>query len=225
MEELVATHSAIMDRFDPEKRVGMVVDEWGTWHDPEPGTNPAFLYQQNTLRDALAAAVNLNIFNRHCDRVSMANIAQTINVLQAMVLTDKWRMVRTPTYHVFEMYKVHQSATLVPVELETPEYKLGDALVPMLHASASRDAAGRIHLSMVNLDPNTPAMVVASPGLPEVTGRILTAAAMNGHNTFDNPDVVSPAPFDSFTIQGDSIRVLLPAKAVVVLEIGQSSAL
>lgn len=155
----------------------------------------------------------------------MANIAQTINVLQAMVLTDKWRMVRTPTYHVFEMYKVHQSATLVPVELETPDYGLGDALVPMLHASASRDASGRIHLSMVNLDPNVPVVVVASPGLPEVTGRILTAAAMNAHNTFDNPDAVVPAPFDSFAIQGNSIRVLLPAKALVVLEMGQANPL
>ena len=219
MEELVVAHSRIMDRFDPDKRVGIAVDEWGTWYDPEPGTNPAFLYQQNTLRDALAACINLNIFNRHCDRVIMANLAQTVNVLQAIVLTDGERMLLTPTYHAFEMYKVHQGAALVPVELKAPLYTLGEASVPALHASASRDASGRVHLSIVNLDPNRSAMVVASPLSGEVTGRVLTAATMNAHNTFDNPNAVTPAPFDEVTRQGDSMSISVPAKAMVVLEI------
>ncbi len=219
MDELVTAHSAIMDRFDPQKRVGMAVDEWGTWYDAEPGTNPAFLYQQNTLRDALAAAINLNIFNCHCDRVTMANIAQTVNVLQAVVLTQRERMLRTPTYHVFEMYKVHQGATLVPAELNGPGYTLGGASVPAVHASASRDASGAMHVSIVNLDPTRPAKVVASPVSGEVTGRVLTAPTMNGHNTFDDPDAVTPAPFGGFTRRGDSISIPLPAKAVAVLEI------
>ena len=219
MEELVAAHSAIMDRFDPQKRVGMVVDEWGIWHDPEPGTNPAFLHQQNTLRDALAAAINLNIFNRHCDRVSMANIAQAVNVLQAVVLTDRERIALTPTYHVFEMYKVHQGSTVVPVELASPTYKMGESALPMLHASASRDALGRVHLSLVNIDPTRPALVATSLAPREATGRILTSAAMNAHNTFDTPDAVVPAQFDGITIRQDSMTILLPAKSVVVLEI------
>ena len=101
-----------MDKYDPQKRVGLVVDEWGTWYDVEPGTNPGFLYQQNTLRDALVAAINFHIFQRHADRVAMANIAQMINVLQAMILTDKEKMVLTPTYHVFEMFKVHQGGNV-----------------------------------------------------------------------------------------------------------------
>src|SRR3972149_4573928 len=124
MDDLITRHSAIMDRYDGQKRIGMVVDEWGTWYNAEPGSNPGFLYQQNTLRDALVAALNFHVFHRHADRVVMANIAQTINVLQAMILTDKEKMVLTPTYHAFEMYKVHQGATSLAVELQSPDYTL-----------------------------------------------------------------------------------------------------
>jgi alpha-N-arabinofuranosidase len=222
MEELITKHSAIMDKYDPEKRVGMIVDEWGAWYDVEPGTNPGFLYQQNSLRDALVAAINLNIFNQHCDRVTMANIAQTINVLQAMILTDKAKMLLTPTYHVFEMYKAHHGATLIPLEVKTPEYKLGEAAVPTLHASASRDASGRIHLSIVNLDPNRIASIATKvTGAPagKVSGRVLTAPAINAHNTFDNTGAVKPAAFDAFAIAGDLISLTLPPKSVVVLGI------
>src|ERR1043165_9222218 len=137
MEEFVSKHSAIMDKYDPQKKVGLMVDEWGTWYDPAPGRDMGALYQQNTLRDAVVAGLSLNIFNRHSDRVQMANIAQMVNVLQAMVLTDKERMVLTPTYYVFRMYRVHQGATMMPVDLSTPEYKLGDAAIPALSVSAS----------------------------------------------------------------------------------------
>jgi alpha-N-arabinofuranosidase len=222
MDELITKHSAIMDKYDPEKRVGMIVDEWGAWYDVEPGTNPGFLYQQNSLRDALVAAINLNIFNQHCDRVTMANIAQTINVLQAVILTSKEKMLLTPTYHVFDMYKVHQGATLLPLELKTSQYKLGEATVPMLHASASRDGSGRIHVSIVNLDPNRVANVATKlTGAPagKVSGRVLTASAINAHNTFDNGGVVKPAAFDAFAISGDVISLTLPPKSVVVLGI------
>ena len=222
MDEYIQKHSAIMDKYDPQKRVGLIVDEWGTWYDPEPGTNLGALYQQNSIRDALVAGINLNIFHKHADRVQMANIAQTVNVLQAVILTDKEKMLLTPTYHVFEMYKVHQGATLIPVELTAPEYKLGQATVPALHASASRDKAGKLHLSIVNLDPNRAAQVstkISGASGKSITGRVLTAPAINTVNTFDKPDAVKPASFTGIKVQGDQITLSLPSKSVVVLEI------
>ncbi len=222
MDELLTKHSAIMDKYDPDKRIGLIVDEWGTWHEVEPGTNPGFLYQQNTLRDALVAGVCLNILNRHCDRVKMANIAQTINVLQAMILTKDEKMVLTPTYHVFDMYKAHHDATLLPVELQSGDYKFGDDRIPALSVSASRDKQGRIHISLCNLDPRATAKVVCElRGLEpkKVSGQVLTAAAMNAHNTFDNPEQLKPASFDDAVLNDSTLTVTLPAKSVVVLRI------
>lgn len=222
MEGLITEHSQIMDRYDPQKRVGMVVDEWGTWYDVEPGTTPGFLYQQNTLRDAIAAGVNLNIFNRHCDRVTMANIAQMVNVLQAMILTDKERMIETPTYHVFEMFKVHQGATLIPVDVSAPEYEFGDESIPALSVSASRDTSERVHVSVVNLDPEHPVDVSARiVGLTakNVSGRVLTADVMNAHNTFDRPDAVKPENSSAFEMIDGGVKLRMPAKSVVVVEI------
>lgn len=221
MEELIRQHGAIMDKYDPQKRVGLIVDEWGTWYDPAPGPDLGALYQQNSLRDAVVAGVNLNIFNRRSDRVQMANIAQMVNVLQAMILTDKERMVLTPTYHVFEMYKAHQGATLIPVEMTAPEYRYGQASVPSLDASASRDQQGRFHLSLVNLNPNLPAQIslsVVGAAPKNLTGRVLTARMMNDLNTFDRPDAVSPVQFKGVAIQGGAITLSLPPKSVVVLE-------
>ena len=222
MDELVTKHSNIMDRYDPDKRVGLIVDEWGTWYDVEPGTNPGFLYQQNSLRDALAAGMTLNIFNQHCERVTMANLAQTVNVLQAMILTEGDRMVLTPTYHVFEMYKVHQDATLLPMDIDCAPYEHGGEAIPAISASASRDDAGRVHLSLCNLDPGR-AMSVAcelrGAKLSRVTGRLLTAAAINAHNTFEQPEAVKPGALDGVTLSGNALQFDLPAKSVVVLEI------
>jgi alpha-N-arabinofuranosidase len=220
MDELVTEHGKIMDRFDPQKRIGMVVDEWGTWYDVEPGTNPGFLYQQNSLRDALVAALNFHIFHRHADRVSMANIAQTVNVLQAMVLTDGAKMLRTPTYHVFEMFKVHQGGTYLPAELETGDYVLDNQHMPAVSASATRDKDGTVHLSLVNCDPHQARPVqcqIVGAALKSVSGRILTAPEMNAHNTFEQPDAVQPVPFAGAELQGDALRVTLPPKSVVVL--------
>ena len=223
MEELVTRHSAIMDKFDPEKKVGLVVDEWGTWYDPEPGSNPGFLVQQNTLRDAVVAGLNLHIFQRHADRVVMTNIAQMVNVLQAMLLTENEKMVRTPTYWVFEMFKVHQGATSLPVELQTPDYALGAGKIPAVSASASRDAkSGAVHLSLVNTDPKqatTVACTLAGFAAQHVTGRVLTAAAMDAHNTFAAPDAVMPVAFTGAVLAGGKLQVTLPPKAVVVLEL------
>ncbi len=222
METLVSKHSAIMDKYDPQKKVGLIVDEWGTWYDVEPGTNPGFLYQQNSLRDALVAAVNFNIFHQHADRVAMTNIAQMVNVLQAMILTDKEKMVLTPTYHIFEMYKVHQDATNLPLDLVSPDYVLGENKLPAISASASKDKAGKIHVSLVNIDPNQPVTVTCTldgATASAVTGRILTAPAMNTHNTFTAPDAVKPAAFTGATLADGKLTVKLPAKSVVVLEI------
>ncbi len=221
MENLISKQSAIMDQYDPQKKIGLVVDEWGNWYDVEPGSNPGFLYQQNTLRDALTAAVNLDLFQAHADRVSMANIAQMINVLQAMILTDNEKMVLTPTYHVFDLYQVHQGATLVPLDVKSPDYELNGKTVSSLHATASRNAEGKIHLSLVNLDANRPAHVsiTVPSGSSLGNGRILTAPELNRHNTFDHPDAVKPSPFDGAHVNGATLTVNLPSKSVVVLEL------
>ena len=222
MDELVTNHSAIMDKYDPQKKIGLVVDEWGTWYDVEPGTNPEFLYQQNTLRDALVAGVTLNIFNQHCDRVKIACIAQMVNVLQAMILTDNEKMTVTPSYWVFEMYTVHHDATLLPSELQSADYQLGDQKIPAVSASASRDKAGKIHVTLCNLNPNQPAEITCDLRGVEartISGRILTAPEMNAHNTFERPKDVGPAEFTAFRVTNGGFAATLPPKSVVALEL------
>jgi len=222
MDRIVTLHSAIMDKADPQKRIGLVVDEWGTWYDVEPGTNPGFLFQQNTLRDALTAAVTLNIFHRHCDRVKMANIAQLANVLQAMILTDQEKLVLTPTYHVFEMFNVNQDARLLATELTSPDYAFGSEKIPAVSASASRDAAGKVHVSLANTDPNRAVKLsceLQGMTAKSVSGRVLTASEMNARNTFDAPHTLEPQAFNGAKIADGQLSVELPAKSVVVLEL------
>jgi alpha-N-arabinofuranosidase len=220
MEELVQQHSAIMDRHDPQKKVALVVDEWGGWYDVEPGTNPGFLYQQNTMRDAMIAGVTLNIFNNHCDRVRMANLAQTVNVLQAVVLTDEERMLVTPTYHVMEMYAVHHDALLLPLSLKSAMFTVGGKSLPAVSASASRDKDGVMNISLVNIDTGKPQDVVVEirgASCSSVTGRVLVSERVQDHNTFDDPDHVKPAVFKGAKLDGSTLRVQLPACSVVVL--------
>ncbi|HKW11438.1 MAG TPA: alpha-L-arabinofuranosidase C-terminal domain-containing protein [Gemmatimonadaceae bacterium] len=223
MEELVTRHSAIMDKYDPRKRVALIVGEWGMWHDVEPGTNPGFLNQQNTLRDALVAAISLDIFNHHADRVRGANIAQMVNVLQSMILTRGSQLVLTPTYHVFEMYTVHHDAVLVPLTLaETGYYVFGSDSVPAVSATASRDRDGVVHLTMSNVDPDRARTVVADlhgMTVSGATGRILAAPAINSYNSFERPDVVRPATFTGARIADGRLTVLLPPKSIVALEL------
>jgi alpha-N-arabinofuranosidase len=222
IEDLVNKHSAIMDKYDPEKKVALAVDEWGIWTDAEPGSNPGFLYQQNSMRDAIIAASTLNIFNNHCDRVKLASLAQTVNVLQALILTDKEKMLLTPTYHVFDLYKVHQDATLLPVQFFSPDYAVGKEKVPAINASASKDNAGAIHISLVNVDAhNAITLNTSLLGLSAktVTGQILTSAAFTDVNTFDNPNKVKPAAFNGFKTGADGLSVTLPPLSVVVLEV------
>jgi alpha-N-arabinofuranosidase len=219
MDEIIRKQKTVMDRYDPEKRVGLIVDEWGTWYNVEPGTNPGFLYQQNTLRDALVAGINLNIFNNHNDRVHMANIAQMVNVLQAVILTEGDRLVLTPTYHVFDMYKVHQDATRLELELSSEPYRFGDAVIPKLSASASRDGEGRINLTVCNLDHADGATLEVElrgvGAVKSVSGLVLTAENMQAHNTFDEPEAVKPVPFGGAKAEGGKLRADLPAKSVV----------
>jgi alpha-L-arabinofuranosidase len=223
MDDFIAHNSAVMDKYDPERKVAFAVDEWGTWYDPEPGREPGFLYQQNTLRDAVVAAVNFNIFHHHADRVRMANIAQMDNVLQAMILTKGPQMILTPTYHVFRMFKPFQDATLLPVDLQAPRYSLGSASVPAISMSAARTASGQVVVALVNLEPKSAIpLAITLPGetvARHVSAEILTASAMDARNTFENPTAVHPTAFTGTSMKGDTISLTLPAKSVIVLSL------
>lgn len=219
-EELIAKHSAIMDQYDPEKRVALVIDEWGTWFDVEPGTNPSFLYQQNTMRDAVSAAISLNIFNNHCDRVRMANLAQTVNVLQAVILTRGDRMILTPTYHVFDLFKVHQDAVMQPVEVNTAAYAYGEEAVPQISVSASIDAEGKLHVTMCNTDPKHSAAVDCDTGgfeAARINGKVLAGSSMNSHNTFDHPDRVKVTVFNRAQLTESGFTADIPPMSIVAL--------
>ena len=220
VEGFIKRTETIMDRYDPAKRIGMIMDEWGTWFDVEPGTNPGFLYQQNTMRDALVAGLSLNIFNAHAERLHMANIAQTINVLQAMVLTEGGKMLLTPTYHVFEMYKVHQDAMLLPLHAEVGAYGMDGENIPQISASASLASDGTVNLSLCNLHHEDAAELSCEiRGLPvsAAEGRVLTAGAINSHNTFEKPKQVMPRSFDGFALKKQKLTVQLPARSVVTV--------
>jgi alpha-N-arabinofuranosidase len=219
MEGLVTTYSAIMDKYDPEKKVALVVDEWGAWYAQLPGTTPGFLAQQNSVRDAIIVALNINIFARHADRVRLANIAQMVNVLQAMVLTDGSKMVLTPTYHAFKMYVPFQGATFVPVAFDAGGYTHGSITLPRIDAIAARDAAGALWLSFTNVDPTTPAEITTTlTGITprSASGETLTASAVDSVNTFDAPNTVAPKPVQ-VRLEGNRLSLTLAPKSVTVI--------
>jgi alpha-L-arabinofuranosidase len=219
---VIDRHITIMDRYDPEKRVALVVDEWGTWFNVEPGTNPGFLFQQNTLRDAFVAGIHLNEFNKRCERIKMANIAQTINVLQALIFTQDEKMLLTPTYYVFDLYKVHHDALLLPTSLTCGDYELDGKKLEALNVSASKDKNGFIHVSVVNIDPLKDYVLtidLRGAVAKEITGKIITAPEITALNTFEHPDAVKPAEFTNAAIGKKGISAQIPAKSIVVLEI------
>lgn len=223
IDRYLEINEAVLDEHDPEGEIGIYLDEWGTWYDPEKGHEPGFLYQQNSIRDALVAALNFNIFHRHTDRLHMANIAQTVNVLQAVVLTEGDRIVLTPTYHAFEMYIPFQDATFVPLETgDVPEYESGDYSVPQVSASAALTGDGELVVAIINLHVEEPVDVTAAiRGFRTGTarGRVLAGDAIDAHNTFDDPDHVAPAPL-AVDIGGDGFAVSLPARSVSVIMLG-----
>jgi alpha-L-arabinofuranosidase len=198
------------------------VDEWGGWYNVEEGTNPGFLYQQNTMRDAMIAGTTLNIFNNHADRVRVANLAQTVNVLQAVILTKEEKMILTPTYHVMEMYNVHQDAKLIPISVTSSDYVFGKEKLQAVSASASVDKNGVTHISLVNIDPKNPQQITIDVnGAPykSVTGRVLTSAKLQDYNSFEQPEKIKPGIFKDAQLKNNTLQVKLPPFSVVVLEV------
>jgi alpha-N-arabinofuranosidase len=222
MDKIISGHEAVMDRYDHDKTKGLVVDEWGNWFKVEPGTNEGFLYQQNSLRDAITAAIHLNIFNMHAARVKVANLAQMVNVLQAVILTKDDKMILTPTYHVFRMMKVHQEARLLNIDIRCEDYAFGGKKIPAISASASLDKTGKIHISLANLNPGKEISVecpVIGDTFKKATGEVLTAVEMSAYNSFEKPETVKPAPFTGFKFVDGLLTVKMPAKSIVVLEL------
>ncbi|MGL5957418.1 MAG: alpha-N-arabinofuranosidase [Phocaeicola sp.] len=223
VEEVLQKHIAIMDKYDPNKKVGLLLDEWGTWWDEEPGTIGGHLYQQNTLRDAFVASLSLDIFHKYTDRLKMANIAQVANVLQSMILTEGDKMVLTPSYYVFEMYKVHQDATHLPLEISCEEKSVrGNRLVPMVSATASRKGNGPIHISLSNVDLNHSQEIeikLTDIKAKSVSGRILTSKTVKDYNSFEKPEVVIPKLFKGAKVSNGILKITLPAKSIVALEV------
>jgi len=219
MDGFITANEKVMDKYDPEKKVYLAVDEWGAWLAPMPGTNPGFLIQQNSMRDAIIAALNINIFARHADRVRMTNIAQMINVLQSMILTDKEKMVLTPTYHVYKMYVPFQDATLIPFTFDAGSYKQGDISLPRADAVAVKDKQGKLWVALTNIDARsaTPVTIsVAGSGFRSAKGEVLTAPRVDSVNSFAAPNVVAPRPI-SATARGDRLTIDLPPRSVAVV--------
>ncbi len=220
IEELITKNSEVMDRYDAEKKVALIVDEWGGWYETDPGGTQ--LYQQNTMRDAMIAGLTLNIFNNHADRVRMANLAQIVNVLQSVILTNKEKLLLTPTYHVMEMYKVHQDATLIPLQITSNSFVKGENKIQAVSASASKDATGKVHISLTNIDNvNGQEIEIGIPGskASHVTGRILTSLKIQDHNTFDNPTNVIPQVYKNAVVSKGILKVSMPPGSVIVLEL------
>lgn len=221
MEELIRRHSTIMDEYDPDKEIGLIVDEWGNWFDVEVGTNPGFLYQQNTMRDALVTGINLDIFNKSCDRVKMANIAQMVNVLQAVILTEGEKMILTPTYHVFDLYKNHQDATLVESYVQTTTIGNEVYSLPNLHESVSISSSGHINVTLNNLSMSESYEIegiFTDWKINQVTGNILTGK-INDYNSFEQPNTVKPIQFKDFKITENGIKFMMPPCSVLYLEV------
>lgn len=221
MEELIDHHTQIMNRYDPAHRVGLIVDEWGNWFDVEPGTNPGFLYQQNTMRDALTAAATLNIFNRHSDRVVMANLAQTVNVLQSVILTEGGKMVLTPTYHVFDLYKNHQNAALLYSYVENETITVGGVSCPQLSCSASQAEDGSILITAANfsLEANAPlSCSLEGKEARRVSAKILSGS-VDSYNSFENPEAVKPAEFTGVQITDGGLTFVLPPCSVLAVTV------
>ncbi len=223
VDERLKKHINLMNEYDPLNKIGLIADEWGSWYEVEPGTNPGFLFQQNTLRDAVMGAIYLNIFNNNAERVKMANIAQTINVLQAMLLTKEDQLVKTPTFYLFKMYKVHQDATLLPLQISCEDYEFNGDKVPAVTASASNSVNGDINISLANVNPNKDLEVeIDLRGISnskEAKGEIITSEKMNDYNDFGKDEKVNIKSFSGFKLSENKLKVKLPAKSIVTINV------
>lgn len=222
MDGYIAGHSKVLDKYDPDNTISLILDEWGAWHAEEPGSKSGFLYQQNTLRDAMVAALHFNIFHKHCQRVHMTNIAQMVNVLQALILTDKEKMILTPTYHVFDMYKDNMDATYLPCQLTSEDYTVGDEKMKAVSASSSLTKDGKININLVNVHASKSMDIVCEVkgfNAKSVKGHILTARKINAYNSFDNPENVMVNSFKDFNIKDGKLNVKMPAKSIIVLQV------
>jgi alpha-L-arabinofuranosidase len=222
MEEIVTRQSTLLDKYNPEKSIGLFVDEWGTWYEVEPGTNPGFLYQQNSLRDAIVAASTLNIFNNHCERVKMANIAQTVNVLQAMVLTKGEQIVKTPTYYVFKMFAIHQDAIMVPISLESSRSSSSESDLQLINASVSLGKDGELNITTCNLDAKKEqnlTIEIKGDNYTKILAEIITGSKINSYNDFGKPEEVQINSFDGVKLRNSSIELTLPAHSVVLIKL------
>ena len=222
MEELVSRHCTVMDKYDPNKSVDLIVDEWGGWYNVEPGTNPGFLYQQNTMRDAMIAGVSLNIFNNHADRVKGANVAQIVNVLQSVILTNEEKIILTPTYHVMKMYNVHQDAKLIPINFTSPIYQYENKKMNAVSVSASKDEMGSMNVSLTNIDLNKSQTIeidIRGEDYNKVNAQILSSAKISDHNTFESPEMVKPKEFKGVTLKNGILNMTLPPFSVVVVNL------
>ena len=222
IDEWVRKNTAIMDQHDPSKKVGFYFDEWGSWYDPEPGSNPGFLVQRNTLRDALLAALHFNVFHANAERVKMSNVAQMVNVLQAMILTSKDKFVLTPTYHAFALYTPFQDATSLPASIENnPVYKVGATQMPALNVTAARGKDGKLYVGLVNANATQGAELTLQVGTTSpkaVKGKLLTAGAMDAQNELGKPAQVVPVAFEAQSVNG-KLTLKLPAKSIVVVAV------
>ncbi len=226
MDELITKHSTIMDKYDPEKRVALVVDEWGGWYETDPNNDPPYLYcQQNTLRDAILAALTLNVFEKHADRVRVANLAQMVNVLHSLFITKDEKMILTPTYHIFNMYKVHQDATLLPSAVKCPKYECNFNKMDQINVAASKDKEGMMHISLVNVDPHNAADITCSlrgtgnAKLTATDGQIITSAKVTDYNSFANPNNITLQPFKDYKLKDGVLTVKMPAKSVITITV------
>ena len=209
-----------MDKYDPKKKVDLVVDEWGGWYDVEENSNPGFLYQQNTMRDAVLAGATLNIFNNHADRVRMANLAQSVNVLQAVILTDGAKMILTPTYYVMKMYSLHQDAQMLPLTFKSPLYAYNSETLPAISVSASKDINGLTHISLVNIDASKENKIeidISKLAISKVTGTILTSKKLQDYNSFDDSTEIEPTDFKDFKIKNGKLVLVIPPFSIICL--------
>jgi alpha-L-arabinofuranosidase len=221
METLIKDQWRALAEFDPKHSVKLVIDEWGSWHPDGTEINKRHLYEQmGTLRDALVAALSLDTFNRHAEKVDMANIAQLINNLHSLFLADGDRFVATPSFHVYAMYRPHQGGKGVRIAVEDPDvmFKAGgrEQKIFRVAGSASLASPNEATLTLVHTHATLPADVLIrlrGSAANEVRQTVLSHTELNAHNTFEHPDNLVPKTTD-LAARGPELKCVLPPASV-----------